>query len=138
MQRRRGSGAERQTPTGEAAPGHLLLGCSGDAIEAGAHAQTLVMDASNGHIIATITEVGGSDQVWYNPGDNRYYLASRLMTSTGMKGGAPTPVLGIIDAATNKWIANVPTGKNAHSVAVDPGNNRVYVPIPTGIAVFGQ
>ena len=47
-------------------------------------------------------------------------------------------VLGIIDAATNKWIANVPTGKNAHSVAVDPGNNRVYVPIPTGIAVFGQ
>lgn len=118
--------------------GHLLVGCSGDAIDAGAHAQSIIMDAADGYIIASVTEVGGSDEVWYNPGDNRYYLAARLMTSTGMKGGTVTPVLGIIDAATNKWIANLPTGKNAHSVAVDPGNNRVFVPVPSGVAVFGQ
>ena len=117
---------------------HLLMGCSGDPIAAGAHAQVLVMDATDGSIVATITQVGGSDQVWYNPGDNRYYTASRYMTSTGLKGGTPTPVLGVIDAATDQWIANLPTGTGAHSVAADPGNNRVFVPVPQGIAVFAH
>ena len=60
------------------------------------------------------------------------------MTSNGMKDGKKTPVLGVIDAGSNKWIANLPTGTGAHSVAVDPGNNRVYVPTPEGIAVFAQ
>ena len=94
------------------------------------------MDATDGSIVATITQVGGSDHLWYNPGDNRYYTASRYMTSTGLKGGTPTPVLGVIDAATDQWIANLPTGTGAHSVAADPGNNRVFVPVPQGIAVF--
>jgi len=115
---------------------HLLLGCSGDAIAAGAKAKAIIMDAKDGYIIATITQVGGSDQVAYNSGENRFYIAARSMTSTGMKDGAPTPVLGVVDAATNEWVANVPTGTGAHSVAVDPGNNRIYVPVPSGIAVF--
>ena len=114
----------------------LLVGCG--AITAGAHAQVHVMDARDGRIIATVTQVGATDQVWYNPGDNRYYLAARNMTATGMKGGLLTPVLGVIDASTNQWIANVPTGLGAHSVAVDPTTNRAYVPVPTGIAVFSR
>jgi len=77
-----------------------------------------------------IAQVGGWDEVWYNPGDHRYYLGAR-----GMAGGA---VLGVIDAKTNLWIANVPTAKNAHSVAANPANNRIFVPLtpnpacPTG------
>jgi len=117
---------------------HLVLGCSGDAIKEGAHAQTIIMDARDGYVIATITQVGGSDMVAYNPGDKRYYLAARSMTSTGMKGGTVTPVLGVIDAVTNQWIANIPTGAGAHSVAVEPTNNRIFVPIPQGIAVFAR
>lgn len=117
---------------------HLVLGCSGDAIAAGSHAQTIIMDARDGYVIATITQVGGSDMVAYNPSENRYYLAARLMTSTGMKGGTVTPVLGVIDAVTNEWIANIPTGAGAHSVAVEPANNRIFVPIPQGIAVFAR
>jgi DNA-binding beta-propeller fold protein YncE len=116
--------------------GRLLVGCG--AISAGAHAQVHVMDARDGRIIATITQVGATDEVWYNPGDNRYYLAARNMTATGMKGGLLTPVLGVIDASTNQWITNVPTGTGAHSVAVDPTTNRTYVPVPTGIAVFSR
>lgn len=108
---------------------HLLLGCSGDAIEAGAPAQSIVMSARDGSIVATIKQVGGSDQVWFNPGDKRYYLAAR-----SMPGG---PVLGVIDAVTNTWIANAPTGPNAHSVAADPINNHIFVPIRgLGIAVY--
>jgi hypothetical protein len=118
---------------------HLLLGCSQDAIAAGAHAQTIVMSARDGSTVATITEVGGSDQVWFNPGDGRYYLAARGMTSNGLSTGTPTPVLGVIDAEDNKWITNIPTGPNAHSVAADPINNRIFVPLKgKGVAVFAH
>src|SRR2546422_5717182 len=71
---------------------HLLVGCSLDAILAGFKPKTLVLDALTGATVATITQVGGSDQVWFNRGDDRYYLAARGMTP---------PVLGVIDAETN-------------------------------------
>ena len=103
---------------------HLLLGCS-----SGKDARSIIMDLRNGTVVATITQVGGSDQVWYNPGDKRYYLAARENP-----GG---PVLGVIDAQTNTWIENVPTAKNAHSVAADPKNNQVFVPLTNqGIGIY--
>lgn len=114
----------------------LLIGCS--AIYAEAHAQSVIIDARDGHVVTAVQEVGASDEVWYNPGDNHYYLAARAMTANGMKGGAVTPVLGIIDASTNRWIQNLPTGAGAHSVAVDSSNNRIFVPVPNGIAVFSR
>jgi hypothetical protein len=118
-------------PAGMALGPHhnLLLGCSSDAIADGFPARSLVMDAQTGHIVATITQVGGSDEVWFNPGDNRYYLAARGMTSDGTKFGTPTPVLGVIDAETNTWVTNVPTVANSHSVAADSLTNRIFVPI---------
>ena len=116
---------------------HLLVGCSQDAIAAGAQAQTIVMNAHDGSIVAATTKVGGSDEVWFNPGDDRYYLAARGMTSNGLATGTPTPVLGVIDAEDNEWITNIPTGPNAHSVAADPINNHVFVPLKgQGVAVF--
>jgi len=118
---------------------HLLVGCSQDAIAAGAHAQTIVMNARDGATVATITQVGGSDEVWFNPGDDRYYLAARGMTSNGLSSGTPTPVLGVIDAEDNEWITNIPTGPNAHSVAADPINNHIFVPLRgKGVAVFAH
>ncbi|HLW49258.1 MAG TPA: cytochrome C nitrite reductase [bacterium] len=112
----------------------LLIGCS--EIYAEGHAQSIVIDARDGHVVAAVQEVGASDEVWYNSGDNHYYLAARNMTANGMKGGTVTPVLGIVDASTNRWIQNLPTGAAAHSVAVDPTNNHIFVPVPNGIAVF--
>lgn len=44
-------------------PVDLLVGCSDDAIAAGFKAKTMIMDATNGTILRTITEVGGSDYV---------------------------------------------------------------------------
>ncbi|MBV9523514.1 MAG: cytochrome C nitrite reductase [Alphaproteobacteria bacterium] len=115
----------------------LLVGCGQDAIDAGFPPQTMVLDDRNGAALETITAIGGSDQVWFNPGDSRYYLAAR-----GMPGG---PVLGVVDAKANKWLANLPTAKNGHSVAANPGNNHVFVPLtpnpdcPKGcIAVYGM
>jgi DNA-binding beta-propeller fold protein YncE len=100
---------------------HLLLGCSDDAVDSGFPSQSLVMDAHTGKIVATIDKVGGSDEVWYDTKSGNYYLAAAKNP-----GG---PVLGVIDARTDHWIANVPSGPRAHSVAADPKTGRVFVPI---------
>lgn len=117
---------------------HLLLGCSDDAIAKGFPAKSVVMDARSGRIVATIADVGGSDEVAYDPKSERYVLAA-----VANPGG---PVLGIIDARTDRWLGNVPTGPSAHSVAADPRTGKVLVPIaahpgasvcPTGcVAVY--
>jgi hypothetical protein len=84
----------------------------------------IVIDGTHGTILATIDKVGGVDEIWYNPGDNRYYVAARDMPNG--------PVLGIIDAATNTWLQNVTTNANSHSVAVDSNTNHVFVPLQAG------
>jgi hypothetical protein len=83
-----------------------------------------VINGTTGQIISEITNVGGVDEVWYNPGDNRYYVAARDMPNG--------PVLGVIDAGTNTWLVNVTTNSNSHSVAADPSNNHVFVPLQSG------
>ena len=59
-------------PNGAAlGPGNqLLAGC-------GNPGRSVIIDKTNGNVLADFSNVGGSDEVWYNPGDNRYYLASR-------------------------------------------------------------
>jgi hypothetical protein len=100
-------------------PGNnFLVGC-GDHDGEAFPPNEYVIDGTTGKILATITQVGGVDETWYNPGDNRYYLAARDMP-TG-------PVLGVIDAKTNEWLQNVTTNSNSHSISVDSGNNHVFV-----------
>ena len=71
-----------------------------------------------------IDQVGGVDEIWYNPGDNRYYLAARDMPNG--------PVMGVIDAGSNQWLVNVTTNSNSHSISVDSGINHVFVPLQSG------
>jgi len=142
----------------------LLLGCSvifdtagaaWSASDAKAAAPTqIIMDADSGQIDATVQGVGGSDEVWFNSGDGHYYTASRA--------NPLGPVLGVIDAERRTLIQLVPTinvaagiapnpvhpAGTAHSVAVNPNNNHIFVPLPannafpnclTGcIAVYGS
>lgn len=111
----------------------LLIGCDPPS----GTLTTIVLDAATGTVVKTFTEVGGTDEVWFNPGNGRYYTASRTWTRTGMVGGPPAPVLGVIDAATLTFIQNVRTDTNSHSVAADPVTNHVFVPFTTkGIGVF--
>jgi hypothetical protein len=102
---------------------NFLVGCAdhdGEAFPPNEY----VIDGTSGAILATITNVGGVDEVWYNPGDNRYYLAARDMPNG--------PVMGVIDAATNVWLENVTTNANSHSIAVDSSNNHAFVPLQAG------
>jgi hypothetical protein len=126
----------------------LLLGCSvtfdtatpPDAWSASdpntAAPISVIMDTKTGHIDKNVAGVSGNDEVWFNPGDGRYYLAARA-NPTG-------PVLGVIDAASQTLVQLVPTintaGKptttppiaagTAHSVAVNPHDNHAFVPLP--------
>ena len=121
----------------------LLLGCSVAFDTAGAawtaaDANTaapisMIMDAKTGNVEMVVTGVTGNDEVWFNSGDGRYYLAAR-----NNPGG---PVLGVIDAESKTLVQIVPTintaGKafefpsgSSHSVAANPHNDHVFVPLP--------
>src|SRR2546422_6690333 len=151
--------------------GDLLVGCSVIFNSAGtawlglkdpntAAPIQVIIDANTGAIDKMVAGVGGSDEVWFNRGDGRYYTASRANPGAVPNGNNPTtdPVLGIIDAESKTLIQLVPTFNTpnptsppprgtAHSVAVNSYNNHVFVPLPannvfpgcqTGcIAVFG-
>jgi DNA-binding beta-propeller fold protein YncE len=88
-----------------------------------------ILDASSGQV-TRITQAGNGDEVWFNPADNRWYFP-------GDDAKTGTPVLAVVDAATGKWIVNVTISGESHSVAVDPKNGHVFVPVTAaGIEVF--
>jgi hypothetical protein len=105
-------------------PGNeFLVGCAdhdGEAFPPNEY----IINGSTGAIITEITTVGGVDETWYNPGDNKYYLAARDMPNG--------PVMGVIDAVSHQWLQNVTTGSNSHSIAVDSSNNHAFVPLQAG------
>src|SRR5262249_36273046 len=84
----------------------LLLGCSVTFDTAGqawtasdphtAAPISVIMDAKTGSIDKMVAGVSGNDEVWFNPGDGRYYLAARA-NPTG-------PVLGVIDADSQSLV----------------------------------
>jgi hypothetical protein len=104
-----------------------LLGCSASfGTSPNVLTQSLVIDLKSGNVVAAIPQVGGSDEVWYDQATKHYYLGAR---SDEDKTGKVTPVLGTIDALTNRWDANTPTSTSAHSVAADQRSHHVFVPI---------
>jgi hypothetical protein len=80
--------------------------------------------------------------VWYNSGDGRYYLAaSRDCTNAGTpcpSATQQTPVLGVVDAESNKLIEKVPQSSGSHSVAADSELNRIFVPQVAPVSVVGS
>jgi hypothetical protein len=115
-------------------PDHqILLGCNDPNKTV---PSTVIINDRNGDVIATVKNEDGSDEVWFNDGDDHYFLAR--------SGGASPQRLGIIDSDGKEGISadqSVPTGLpnnppasphgGAHSVAADPVFNQVYVPIPS-------
>ena len=100
------------SPNGAAiGPGNQLLAGCGNA------GRSVIVDKTNGTVIADFSNVGGSDEVWFNPGDNHYYLAESARQN-----------LGVIDAGTLVGY-EVESGLGAHSVAADQSSNHVFVPI---------
>jgi hypothetical protein len=104
--------------------GNLLLGCTpgnlpGDTIQ-------LVINGKT-HNTANVNGITGSDEVFFNSGDNRYYLgASGAIKPAGSPLGTGA-VLGVVDG-TSVLIESIPQSSGSHSVAADSKRNLIFVP----------
>ncbi|HEX3162146.1 MAG TPA: hypothetical protein VHQ92_06180 [Pseudolabrys sp.] len=105
---------------------NIMLGCTPGNVPS--NTTTLVINAKTKNY-ANIGGITGSDEVWYNKGDNRYYLGASKMT-----GGQH--VLGVVDG-TSVLIETIPQSSNSHSVAADSERNRIFVPQVAPAAVVG-
>jgi hypothetical protein len=93
---------------------------------------TLVINAINKNY-SHIAGITGSDEVWFNSGDQRYYTGS----SANRVNGTVTPALGVIDG-TSVLVETIPQGSGSHSVAADCIRNRIYVPQTAPFSVVGS
>jgi hypothetical protein len=109
----------------------ILLGCNGASGD-GQHS-TVIINEHSGAIVAVLHNESGADEVWFNEGDGQYFLARSSAFG-------PNQLLGVVDAFGQREDQSVPIAKsgtiNAHSVAVEPDDNLVFVPIPGANATF--
>jgi hypothetical protein len=87
-----------------------------------------VIDGRTGQHLAFSQGTGdltiSGDEIWFNPGDNRYYFGSTNV--------------GVVDAETNHPLGFMTFG-GGHSIAVDSATNRIFVPVTgVGIKVFAR
>ena len=107
---------------------NLLLGCT--TANNPSDTSTLVINAGIVGNSINVAHIVGSDEVWFNKGDRRYYTGSNRQP-----GGA---VLGVIDAKANILIETVPQSSGSHSVAADSERNLIFVPQSAPKAVVGN
>ncbi len=67
----------------------------------------MVINANNGAVLKTIADLGGADEVWFNPGDGHYVIPS-CNTACRTVGGAGPELLGIVD------LRRTPDGPHGH------------------------
>ncbi len=83
---------------------------------------------TNGHEEARVTQTGGSDEIWFNPGDGNVYfaLAVNATLRPGFNGG-----LGVVNATNNKLVTltDLPGSQGEHSIAVSAESGRIFIPI---------
>jgi hypothetical protein len=94
--------------------------------------QSVIIDITStdftvdGAVVATVP-IGGSDEVWFDKGTRHYFLAA----DNNLSKNKNAPILGSIDAKTNKLDPSVVSSRTAHSVAADKNSHYVFLPIAT-------
>jgi hypothetical protein len=123
--------------------GNMLVGCNTNG-----PSQAILLD-KNGNFLKLVGagQLGGTDELWYDPTTNRFYVVG------GPGGSNPgTRFFDVVDVNGNVLqTINLPTTSSAHSITVDPFNGDVFVALagtnPAGtntacplgcIAVFAQ
>jgi hypothetical protein len=112
---------------------NLLLGCTPANLPGST--TTLVINAETKNY-ANIGGITGSDEVWFNPGDNRYYTGSSAAIEPVGSPLGTGAVLGVIDG-TSVLIETIPQSSGSHSVAADCKRNKIFVPQVAPVAVVG-
>jgi len=109
------------SPTGLAvgASGNLMVGCGNVGTQA-----IVLNPAGTGSIVKTFAGLAGTDELWYDPTTNAFYV-------TGNNGTNTTRFFDIVtDDLTGGFISqtvNLPTTTSAHSITVNPFNGDVFV-----------
>lgn len=116
---------EKSFKPGECHPSAEALGASHVLLSCGS---PLVLNAADGKIISTITQIGSGDENWYNPGDGRFYFTGND------KSTPPVIALGVVDAQTGAWLQNVPDpgGRQAAALAE---NNHIFTLVRVNAAM---
>ena len=99
-----------------------LLGCTNLG------PNSVVINLNSGAIIGKLAGEAGADEVWFNPGNNQYFLGS----GNHLTAGSPAPILGVVDATGKRSDSSPTSAVGSHSVAADPVKDQVYVPINSG------
>jgi hypothetical protein len=99
--------------------GNLMVGCN----SVGA-AAILLNPTGAGSIVKTFPGLGGTDELWFDPRTNAFYV-------TGNNGTNTSRFFDVIaaDTITITQTVNLPTTTSAHSITVDPFNGNVFVPL---------
>jgi hypothetical protein len=110
--------------------GNLLEGC--DTGNDPSNTGTVVINGVTKNY-ASVANVTGSDEVWFNQGDDRYYLAaSDAINPAGSPLGSGA-VLGIVNDSS-VLAQTIPQSSDSHSVAADSQRNLIFVPqVATGV-----
>ena len=116
---------------------NLMLGCT--QANNPANRSTLVINAGNKHF-THVNGIVGSDEVWFNKGDGRYYTGSnrncKSATQCSAAAADQAAVLGVIDG-TSVLIETIPQSSGSHSVAADSRHNLIFVPQSAPVRIVG-
>ena len=102
----------------------------------------MILDRTSGNVLANVN-LGGGDQITFDPVSNRWFLADSRWTATGTScgGGSATcpltPVVGIVDGSSRTIVGTLGNGNNAHSIAVAGTNHTVVTPFTSPSAAGG-
>ena len=81
-----------------------------------------------------LPDLGGADEVWFNPGDGHYFIASCNTPCRTVPGTGPTgpELLGVVDAIATALDQSVVIAVQNGATAVLPGNPRTIHSVAAG------
>jgi hypothetical protein len=112
------------SPTGLAvgASGNMMVGCGNAGTQA-------VLLRPNGSILATVPGLGGTDELWFDPTTDAFYVTGNNGTNNSRFFDVVTEGGSVIQSVL------LPPTISAHSITVNPFTGQVFVPLAGNLAL---